>query len=192
MCVTRINLGLMINAGMLLASSRRFIIGGPAIAIRLTAKSLSAVNETYSEAKRQFSDRNRDVLMNVRSPHKWWSTRKSAVFGSSSSLPPLTSEGGGLVYESVGKADLLSDHFDSKQSREAVDLLLTCHPSPSLTTFAFRLSEVRRLLLDFDPYGGTDPLSMFPLFLKRTADVMAPCLSVVFWRLVRLGSFPAC
>ena len=27
-------------------------------------------NETYSEAKRQFSDRNRDVLMNVQSPHK--------------------------------------------------------------------------------------------------------------------------
>ena len=34
--------------------------------------------------------------------------------------------------ESVGKADLLLDHFDSKPSREAVDLLLTCHPSPSL------------------------------------------------------------
>ena len=124
-------------------------------------------------AKRQFSDRNRDVLMNVQSPHKWWSTRKSAVFGSSSSLPPLVSEGGGLRCELVGKADLLSDHFDSKQSREAVDLLLTCHPSPSLTTFAFRSSEVRRLLLDLDPYGGTDPLGRFPLFLKRT-DVMAP------------------
>ena len=38
-------------------------------------------NETYSKAKRQFSDRNRDVLMNVQSPHKWWSTLKSAVFG---------------------------------------------------------------------------------------------------------------
>ena len=43
----------------------------------------------------------------------------------SSSLPPLVSEGGGLVCKSVGKADLLLDHFDSKQSREAVDLLLT-------------------------------------------------------------------
>ena len=89
-------------------------------------------------------------------------------------MPPLISEGGGLVCESVGKADLLSDHFDSKQSREVVDLPLTCHPSPSLTTFAFMSSEVRRLLLDLDPYGGTDPLGMFPLFLKRTADVMAP------------------
>ena len=48
---------------------------------------------------------------------------------------------------------------------------------------------MRRLLLDLDPYGGTDPLGMFPLFLKRTADVMAPSLNVVFRRLVRLGSF---
>ena len=47
-------------------------------------------------------------------------------------------------------------------------------------------------MLDLDPYGGTDPLGMFPLFLKRTADVMAPRLSVVFRWLVRLGSFPAC
>ena len=94
-------------------------------------------NETCLEAKRQFSDRDRDVLMNVQSPHKWWSTLKSTVFCSSSSLPPLVSEGVGLVCESVGKADLLPDHFDSKQSREAVDLpliairLIVLPPLPS-------------------------------------------------------------
>ena len=72
--------------------------------------------------------------MNVQSPHKWWSTLKSAVFGTSSLLPLLINESGGLVCESVRKADLLSDHFDSKQFREAVDLPLTCHPFPySLT-----------------------------------------------------------
>ena len=112
--------------------------------------------------------------MNAQSPHKWWSTLKSAVFGLSSSLPPLVGPSGGLVCESVGKAVLLSDHFDSKQSRESVDLLVTCRPSPSFTSFAFRSSEVRRLLLDLDLYGGSDPLGMFPLFLKRTADVLAP------------------
>ena len=84
--------------------------------------------------------------MNVKSPHKWWSTLKSAVFGSGSSLPTLVGPGMGLVCESVGKADLLSYHFDSKQSRESVGLLVTCHPSPSLITFAFRSSEVKRLL----------------------------------------------
>ena len=75
--------------------------------------------------------------MNVQSHHQWWSTLKSALYCSSSSLPPLVSEGGGLECKSVGKADLLSDNFDSKQSREAVDLPLTCHPSPSFTTFEF-------------------------------------------------------
>ena len=43
MCETRISVGLMINAGMLLASSRRLIFGGPVIALGLTGMSLSAV-----------------------------------------------------------------------------------------------------------------------------------------------------
>ena len=84
--------------------------------------------------------------------------------GSSSSLPLLVSEGGRLVCESVGKAVLLSDQFDGKQSREAVDLPLTCHPSPSFTTLAFRSCEVRHLLLDFNPYDGIDPFGYFSSF----------------------------
>ena len=51
---------------------------------------------------------------------------------------------------------------------------------------------MRGLLLDLDNYGGIDPLCMFPHVFKRTADVMAPLLSVVFRQLVRLGSFLAC
>ena len=119
---------------------------------------------------------------------------KSAVFGSSSdsSLPPLIGAGGGLVCESVGKADMLSAHFDGKQSRDPVDLPSTSHPSPSLTTFVFRSREVKRLLLDLDSYGGTDPLGIFPLFLKKTAEVLGPRLAVVFRRLLRMDSFPVC
>ena len=56
------------------------------------------------------------------------------------------------------------------------DRLLVCcllsNPSTSLITFAFRSNEVRRLLLDLDPCGGTDPLGMFRVFLKRTANVL--------------------
>ena len=46
------------------------------------------------------------------------------MFGSSSdsSLPPLIGGGGGLVCESVGKAELLSSHFDCKQSSGPIDL----------------------------------------------------------------------
>ena len=121
--------------------------------------------ETYSEAIRQFNDRNRDVLMNARCPHKWFSALKCAVFGSNSSLAPLVGGGGGLVCESVCKVDLLSDHFDGMQCRESVDLPITCHPSPSLTTFAFRKSGARGPLLDFFNYGGTGPSGSFLFFL---------------------------
>ena len=59
----------MINAGMLLASCRRLTVSGPAIALGLTGMSFFRyqvrANETYSEAKRQFSDGNRDVLPNT-------------------------------------------------------------------------------------------------------------------------------
>ena len=44
--------------------------------------------------------------------------------------------------ESVGKAELLSDDFDSKNSRESGHRPLTCHSSPSLINFALRSSEV--------------------------------------------------
>ena len=94
-------------------------------------------NEAYSEARHQFIVRNNDVLMNVQSLLRWWSTLKSFVFGLSSSLPPVVGGGGGLACESVGKVDLLSDYFDGTQCREYIDLLLTCHPSPSLITFVF-------------------------------------------------------
>ena len=53
-------------------------------------------NETYSEGKHQLSVRNINVL-NVHSPHKWWSTPKSAVLGSSSALPPLVGPGWGTL-----------------------------------------------------------------------------------------------
>ena len=45
-------------------------------------------------------------------------------------------------------------------------------------------------MLDFDPYGGTDPLGMFSLFYEE--NCLTPRFSVVFRRLVRLGSLPAC
>ena len=71
--------------------------------------------------------------------------------------------------------------------------LLICHSLAIRLLVLSPLPSGRvRLLLDLDPCGGTDPLGMFPLFLKKTADVLAPHLSFVFWRLLRLGSFPAC
>ena len=84
---------------------------------------------------------------------------------------------------------MLSANFDGKQSRDLVHLPSTCHPSSSLTAFAFRSREVKRLLLDLDFYGGTDPFGTFPLFLKRTDEFLAPRLAVIFRRSLCLGSF---
>ena len=65
--VTRIRLGFMINAGMLLASSLGLSFSGPVIALGLTGKSLSAVKRELIKPTRtqNVSDRNMDVLMNV-------------------------------------------------------------------------------------------------------------------------------
>ena len=109
-------------------------------------------------------------------------------------LSPLVGGDGGLVSQSVGKADLLSDYFHSRQSRESVDLLLTCHLSPRFTTFAFRSSEVKRLLLDLDPYGAVTHWVCFLFFLRELQmfwPPSPPCLNELFPRLVHLGSFPA-
>ena len=100
-------------------------------------------NAVYAEAMGQFSVRSKDVLMNAQCPHKWWSTLKSTVLGSSSdsSLPPVIGAGGGLVCRTVGKAEMLCVDFEGKQTRDLIDLPSTCHPSPSLSIFAFRSRE---------------------------------------------------
>ena len=86
----------------------------------------------------------------------------------------------GPLSESVRKANILSHHFDSKQSWEFDDLPPTCHPTPNLITFAFRSSEVRRLFSDLAFYGSTVPLGIFPLLLKRTDNVSVLCIGGFF------------
>ena len=53
--------------------------------------------------------------------------------------------------------------------------------------FDLRTSVLLRLLLDLDTYGGVDPLRVFLLFLKKVADIIAPKLTIIFRRLIRLG-----
>ncbi|KAI3381869.1 hypothetical protein SNEBB_010891 [Seison nebaliae] len=152
----------------------------------------STAERIYSNAETMYNDRLRDNLENAQQPHKWWSSLKTSVFGSSSLIPALLSSDGALVANSKDKAELLLSHFEAKQSRNIVNTPLTCHPEPSFTKFAFRSKEVRSLLNDLDEYGGTDPVGMFPLFLKKIADILAPKLSVIFRSLIRQGSFPKC
>ena len=100
------------------------------------------------------------------SANVWWRTLKGHVFGAESDIPPLCSPGGALVSDAAGKAELLSTWFDSKQSRDIVELPQTCHHRPAFCVIAFRALEVKRHLLDLDPNGGVDPSWLLPYVLS--------------------------
>ena len=95
------NLHLMINAGILLASSRRLIFAGPVIILWLTGKSLSTVKWELMKP----TWRSSIILVTETGMFLWmpslfingWSTLNSALFDLSLSLPPLVGRGGGLV-----------------------------------------------------------------------------------------------
>ena len=71
---------------------------------------------------------------------------------------------------------MLSAHFDGKQSWDSVDL-----PSVSQSHYLCLQVTGGEAAPDvLDSCGGTDPLGMFPVFLKRTAEVLAPSFAVVF------------
>ena len=154
----------------------------------------SLAEETYHDAQTEHASSTRSKLSDSSNPHKWWSTLKSALFGSSPSLPPLLSEGGELVTSPKGKADLLMAHFDSKLSQTQIQLDEDEDVDVELkfAKVAFRSREVEKLLNARDANGGSDPLGMFPLFLKETSKVLAPKLSAVFRCLLQSGSFPKC
>ena len=76
----------------------------------------------------------------------------------------MQSDGGALVSDPAGKATLLINFFEGKQSRDIANRPASCHHRAKLRTFAFKSRDVRRLLSEHDPYGGVDPLEFLPIF----------------------------
>ena len=68
----------------------------------------------------------------------------------------------------------------------------SCFLKAELTTFAFRSGEVKKLLLELDPYGDAGPDGVFPLFFIKTANHVAPKISTVLRKVVRIGGFSMC
>ena len=102
--VTRINLGLMMTAGLHSTSSRGPISGGLVIALELTGMSLSITRGGLMlYVPRLFVSLVSEAGMFWWTPSvsiiKWWSTLQSTLFGSSSdsSLPPRDLIGGGWL-----------------------------------------------------------------------------------------------
>ena len=133
-----------------------------------------------------------ETLLNATQPHRWWSALKSSLFGTDSSISALCRSDGSVTCSPQEKADLLSSTFNSKQNDKILDLPSGCHPEPILNSFAFRSSELKKLLIDLEQSSGVDPNGLFPLVLIKIADVLAPKLAVIFRILIRQGSFPVC
>ena len=84
-CVTWISPGLIINAGHAFGLKQevhhRWTRDRSLVNWEKFVHCQVRANETNSEAKRQFCYRNKAVLMNVQSPHKWWSTLNPSYLG---------------------------------------------------------------------------------------------------------------
>ena len=98
---------------------------------------------------------------------------------------------GSLTHYPKEKAALFADVFDGKQSNDSLIMPQSCFPEAELT-FAFGSGEVKKLLLELDPYGGTGPDGIFPLFFVQTANSLAPKFSTVLHKLVSIGGFSMC
>ena len=117
---------------------------------------------------------------------------KTALFGGDVAVPPLLRPDGSLTHCPKEKAALFADVFDSKQGNDSLTMPQACFPEAQLTTFALRSGEVKKLLLELDPYGGAGPDGIFPLFFIKTANYLAPKISTVLSKLVRIGGFSMC
>ena len=110
------------------------------------------------------------------------------------SIPALRRPDGGLRVATAEKASLLGSQIDCKQCREQLVTPLSCFPQSRCNSLAFRTSVLLRLLLSSCVWIGVGVLilSVFFLyyFLKKVADIIAPMLQIIFFRLIRLGSFP--
>ena len=128
--------------------------------------------------------------MNAESPHQWWCTLKSAGHEFVTATACSWRWWIGVRVDWQSWSALGSFRW---QAVKGVCWSIAHLPSVSETyLFCLQVEWGQASLVSLDPYGGSDPLGMFPLFLERTADVLAARHSAVFRRFVRLGRFPAC
>ena len=140
----------------------------------------NAAQETYAAAEKEYNENVRDTLIGTTNSHKWWSTLKTALLGVDVAAPPLLRPNGSLTHCPKEKADLFSVVFDGKQNNDSLTMPQSCFPEADLTTFAFCSGEVKKLLLELDPYGGAGSDGIFPLFFVKTANYLAPKISIVY------------
>ena len=147
------------------------------------------MKEVYAVAEREYSTGIKDTLLGATQSHKWWSTLKAALFGVDDGMPPLLKPDGSLTHCPKEKSALFANVFAEKQCDGELTLPQTCHPEAKLRTIAFRSREIEKLMLGLDPYGGSGPDGIFPLFFIKTAHLLAPKIAVIFRKMTKGGKF---
>ena len=168
----------MINAGMLLTSSRRLIFGGPVIALGLTGKSLFDVKWELMKLTRRPSVSlvtETGLFLRMSSPlisgcpllSLWCSAQvchclrllMRVVDWCMSLLVRLICYGIILTGSNPGRLSICRSLTIC-----LLVLPITCYPSPSLTTIAFRSREVRPLLVGLGPLWWHWPIGYVSSF----------------------------
>lgn len=91
------------------------------------------------------------------------------------------------------KVELLLSQFDFNQSRGNITLDgRDTYCDRLLSGLAFRTKEVKARLGQFDPHSCTEPITMFPMFLKGVSYALTPELSTVFRSTIRMSRLPDC
>ena len=152
----------------------------------------NAAQDIYAAAEKEYNDSVWDTLIGTTNSQKWWSTLKTALFSVDVAVPPLLRPIGSLTHCPKEKAALFADVFDVKQSNDSLSMPQSCFPEAELTTFAFHSGEIKKLLLELDPYVGTAPDGIFLLFFVKTANYLAPKISTVLRKLFGIGGFSMC
>ena len=109
------------------------------------------------------------LFIGTTTTYKWWSTLKTALFGMDVAVAPFLRPNGSLTHCPKEKVVLFADVFDGKQSNNSLSMPQSCFPEAELT-FVFCSGEANKLFLELDPYGGTGPDGIFPLFFVKTAN----------------------
>ena len=152
----------------------------------------------YGAARESHTERTTNTLKHSTGSHKWLEILKGSIFGVKPSIPALRRPEVVWWWLLLRKPHSWA-LFDSKQCREQFVTPLSCFPQSGYNSLASLIlgtnlcatSVLLCLLLDLYTCGGVDAQGVFPLFLQKVTDIIAPKLSIIFRKLISLGQFPA-
>ena len=149
-----------------------FIIFGSVIGPSSCGKS-TLDQVIYNTAYTEYNNSIYESFTSALHPHSWWSTLKTFLFDMNTSLPLKRTQDGSVTFDPSEMAKVFSTVFQRKQCDQVLNLPPIYFSNPKLTYFIFESSEIKYQLKELDSNGDSDSDNMFPLFLKKTTDLIS-------------------